>query len=476
MVKLLTETAQGFSFVCNFAGLAKTPWLSARALAHKYIQFDLPIWEKKIAQKQGKKLIDFVSGFKSGEYIPKKHYTEEETKYVYLSVGCFSGDEITLEESTYLQDNAGAKYESLKLNQGDLVVTRSGTVGLWHLFNSSNDKCYIPSHHLSFTSISDPNIRIFLKYYLNSKYILSYIQAYSTGKSQKEINNWSIKRIPVPTAVAFGSVVPEINSLEHKITQTKRKIELLQDVIDDVLIANHIKNDRFKPILQEVFANRFVDIGKNTFMRVGAQYHAFYVVHNSLLFDSVPSVVPTRKLGTRLRLCKKRVLKKGPLDDFYILLDLDQLEPRSGKILSEDNIVTEIGSDKILLGDSDIVTSKMRPYLAYVFINDKEKNYIVSTELLPFKLLDNTINLQYLKYLLLSYDYIQKSKLLMYGKEHPRIHQKDLLSFHIPVPQHPIQEKIIAEIQQRENKSYQYKQEIKALRAQIDEIIYRAIA
>lgn len=169
-------------------------------------------------------------------------------------------------------------------------------------------------------------------------------------------------------------------------------------------------------------------------------------------------------------------LKKGILDDEYILLDLEYLEPKSGRIKSEDNIVTEIGSDKILFGDANVVISKMRPYLAYVFINDKEKKFIGTTELLPFKLLDKAVDLQYLKYILLSYDYIQKSELLMYGKEHPRIHHKDLLAIKVPVPKPVLQEKIVAEIQQRENKSNQYKQEIKTLRAQIDDIIYQAIA
>ena len=71
-----------------------------------------------------------------------------------------------------------------------------------------------------------------------------------------------------------------------------------------------------------------------------------------------------------------QILKKGTLDKSYILIDLEQLEPKTGKIKDETNEVEEIGSDKVLFGDADIIISKMRPYLAYVFINDKSKNYI----------------------------------------------------------------------------------------------------
>jgi Type I restriction modification DNA specificity domain. len=103
----------------------------------------------------------------------------------------------------------------------------------------------------------------------------------------------------------------------------------------------------------------------------------------------------------------------------------------------------------------------MRPYLAYVFINDKSKNYIGTTELVPFKLINNDVNIYFLKYCLVSNEYISKSALIMYGKEHPRIYVKDLLAIKIPLPDLEIQQKIVSDIQQREEKSNQYKEQIK---------------
>jgi len=156
-----------------------------------------------------------------------------------------------------------------------------------------------------------------------------------------------------------------------------------------------------------------------------------------------------------------QILKKGTLDKSYILIDLEQFEPKTGKIKDETNEVEEIGSDKVLFGDADIIISKMRPYLAYVFINDKSKNYIGTTELVPFKLINNDVNIYFLKYCLLSNEYISKSALIMYGKEHPRIYVKDLLAIKIPLPDLEIQQKIVSDIQQREEKSNQYKEQIK---------------
>jgi len=128
-----------------------------------------------------------------------------------------------------------------------------------------------------------------------------------------------------------------------------------------------------------------------------------------------------------------------------------------------------------LFGDADIVISKIDPYLAYVFINDITKNYIGTTELLPFKLISNDIDVHYLKYLLLSHDYVQKSSLLMYGKRHPRIHHKDLLAMQIPVPNETIQSDIVNDIKDRERNRNMLLTEISRLRTKIGDIIIKSI-
>lgn len=445
-----------------------------------FYNFVLPKFYERFSCTQFKSLRAFKPNIRNGKDIPKENYAPNTTDYLYLTVNNIRKGEFCFDEIIYIEPEKGNNLENFKLKKGDLIITRSGSVGFCKLFDINSENKYIPSGYIIVVNVNDCEIiPQFLEFYLSTEFSKRYFEVRSSGKTQKNISQPDILSIPVP-------LIPENKQLEviasidkqmlSRIRFLGEKTESLQNIIDDVLVKNGVKQDRFKPISQEVFSNRLVGIGKNSFLRMGAQYHAFYAVHHSLLFDSVPKSIPTRKLGTILKLYKNCVLKKGVLGDEYILLDLEYLEPKSGRIKAEDNIVTEIGSDKILFGDADIVISKMRPYLAYVFINDKEKKFIGTTELLPFKLLDKAVDLQYLKYILLSYDYIQKSELLMYGKEHPRIHHKDLLAIKVPVPKPALQERIVAEIQQRENKSNQYKQEIKTLRAQIDDIIYQAMA
>jgi type I restriction enzyme S subunit len=269
-------------------------------------------------------------------------------------------------------------------------------------------------------------------------------------------------------------ILKKIDKNEKVILQLKSKIESLQNIIDDVFVKYGVKSKKITDGQGEHFPINFQKIGGNLFLRLGAQYYAFFEVHQGLLFDKNGKYkqVPLRRL---IKPYNAQILKKGILDKSYILIDLEQLETKTGKIIDETNEVEEIGSDKVLFGDAEIIISKIDPYLAYVFINDKSKNYIGTTELVPFKLISKDVNINYLKYCLLSNEYITKSALIMYGKRHPRLHIRDLLAIKIPLPDLEIQQKIVSEIQQREEKSNQYKEQIKKLREEINELIYKTL-
>lgn len=268
-------------------------------------------------------------------------------------------------------------------------------------------------------------------------------------------------------------LLEKINKNEQLISQIKQKIESLQDIIDNIFVKYSIKTKKFVDEQEEHFNIYSQKLGENLFLRLGAQYYAFFEVHQGLLFDGGKyNQIP---LGQIIRRYKAQVLKKGILDKPHTLLDLEQLEAKTGRILDETNEVEEVGSDKVVFGDSDIVISKLRPYLSYVLINDKSKKYIGTTELIPFKLINKKAKLDYIKYCILSDEYIRKSELLMYGKEHPRIDIRDILAIKISLPDLETQQKIISEIRQREEKSNQYREQIKRLREEIDNLIYQVL-
>ena len=114
--------------------------------------------------------------------------------------------------------------------------------------------------------------------------------------------------------------------------------------------------------MSDIFSTSFSKLGEGNRFRTGALYRSAWDVYNGELFRDIKLLYPKTKLRNLIRPYKAQKLKKGALDQEYILIDLEDIESRRGRIGSE-RVVTEIGSDRILFGDADLLFSKLRPYL-----------------------------------------------------------------------------------------------------------------
>jgi type I restriction enzyme S subunit len=265
-------------------------------------------------------------------------------------------------------------------------------------------------------------------------------------------------------------MVERVEKIEDKIRREKQKLVSVQDVIENVFIKYGVKSSNFQRMQCEPFTTDFVNIIRNKSLRCGVKYRMFWDVEHGLLFAG--SNYPVKKLGSLIKLHKTKILKKGTLDKEYILIELEDIEERTGKILNLKRTVIDIDSDKVYFDDSDILTTKLRPYLGYTILNIPGLELIGTTELMPFKIINNQALPAYIKYLLLSYEYLEKSAFLMYGKEHPRIHLSDLLNIRVPSPSIDIQEKVVSEIEKEEKFIEEAKKNINRLREEINSIVF----
>jgi restriction endonuclease S subunit len=188
------------TIVIRPSDVARTFTLVARPDTHYFIEHDLPEFLESLSSTVVTRFRNYINSLRSGEYIPKEAYSDTETKYIYLTIGQFSGEHLSFEDLTFLDESVGEKYQHIKISDGDLIITRSGTVGVVHIFRAPDDKIYIPSHHLSVVQIPEGGkySRDYLRLFLQSEFARRYFWAFATGKGQKEISNWSIKSIPIP--------------------------------------------------------------------------------------------------------------------------------------------------------------------------------------------------------------------------------------------------------------------------------------
>jgi type I restriction enzyme S subunit len=192
---------------------------------------------------------------------------------------------------------------------------------------------------------------------------------------------------------------------------------------------------------------RFSSIANHFALRSDAKYRLFWGVHGGDLFPR--SRLPHYPLKHALVPLTTRKLSKGELSGEYELVELEDVEQRTGVILCRHN-VAELGSDKLLFGSADVLTTRLRPNLGKTIMNDPVDRLIGSTEWIPLRTNHKLLAPLLLKYFLLSPQYVDNAHRLLSGKEHPRIAEGDLLSLRVPLPERHVQENLVARIKRVE--------------------------
>ena len=332
------------------------------------------------------------------------------------------------------------------------------------------------SHHLAIVKTSTPSDHLFIKYYLNFSFCFKFFNAFSTGKEQKEITNWAIRRIPIPLYIDKISLQRKFADIDASISKLEKYVFPLQKIIDDVLSAHNIKSKSEEDYYYDRLVLSISHVGKQKALRLGATYNAFWHEHKGLLFEGTNEDISTLPFKRAITIAPKVRIKKGLLNKPRVLIDFKQVEPLNGKIIDFNNIVVELGSDKIEFGDCHLLTNKLRPYLGYSVLNQSEYQLIGTTEFIPFNLRDvKEVSPKYIRYLLLSSEYLEKSKLLMSGKQHPRISEFDILNIKIPIPDPHIQQAIIKEISFLEDQMHNAINKINSLKNRIEQIIWEEL-
>lgn len=248
--------------IVEAADLAATFSLVMRHDTHYFRRHDLPEFVSALAHG----FMPFSKHFlrlRSGDYIPKSLYSDKETRFVYLTIGQFSGERVDLTDLTFLDEAAGDEYGDRAIKRDSLIITRSGTVGVCHVFLlspqeqeaaakvASGDtsveeepevepcKIYIPSHHLAVVELpeDDRDKLEFLRLFLQSDFARAYFWAFASGKGQKEISNWSIRTLPIPNTPDPGALTQQALALEEEIERLREQIRCRLDDKRQIITA-----------------------------------------------------------------------------------------------------------------------------------------------------------------------------------------------------------------------------------------------
>jgi len=216
----------------------------------------------------------------------------------------------------------------------------------------------------------------------------------------------------------------------------------------------------------KTFTIDFQNIGKQEFLRPNVGYRYFFDIQNAIVYDFDNLI----KLKYVLKELQTKKVSKGDLEDEEYLIDIGNIERRFNNLINFEK-VSEIGSDKNILQDGDIVIPKMQPQMGNIFLNTEHKRFIGSTELLEYSI-SPKYNQLFIYYLITSNKFLSDLAKLESGKTHRRVNPIDLLKIKIPLIAKPKQDQIVAQIEPIEKKIKELKSQI----TQPQEVINKVFA
>ena len=141
----------------------------------------------------------------------------------------------------------------------------------------------------------------------------------------------------------------------------------------------------------------------------------------------------------------------GDFEETVWLLNLDMVEAQTGRIIDYLYVSeNEVGNSTCTFGTSNVLYSKLRPYLNKVVIPDR-CGYATS-EMVPLKPNPSKIERTYLAFMLRSDEFVQMINEKVAGAKMPRVSMSDFRDFNVPVPPMELQSQFAAFVEQT-NKS-----------------------
>lgn len=318
------------------------------------------------------------------------------------------------------------QFSKRKLQYGDIIIEKSGgsekqPVGRPVLFNIKEGD-YSFSNFTSTLRINnkeelDPH---FLHYSLVGAYfrgVTGKMQAKTTGIHNLDFKAYLKLLIPTPSLPEQQQIVAELDLLSGMIEKQKAQIEELDKLSYSIfydMFGDPVTNDK----------------GWNT--------------------RALNDVAPQAEYKGEI----------PEIDGKYWLLNLDMVKSMSGEVIDKLMLpLSEIGSSTIKFDETNVLYSKLRPYLNKVVLPN-EKGYATS-ELVPFRPDAKYLNREYLVSLLRGNEFVKYISIKVQGAKMPRVSMNVLRSFPIILPPLSLQQEFAAKIEAIEVMKAKVRQSLK---------------
>lgn len=166
------------------------------------------------------KLGSFVTSISYGASV-ENCYTNEGIPF--LRITDLKENEINSEEIVYLPIKMEKKLSSSRVQKGDILISRSGTIGVCSMVDEAHDGFAFGSFMIKF-SLADINEK-FVAYFINSSIGKMYFERNKIGAVQGNITIPIIKSLPIPniTREKQNSIVQHLDDIQCNSTKLKQQ-------------------------------------------------------------------------------------------------------------------------------------------------------------------------------------------------------------------------------------------------------------
>ena len=293
------------------------------------------------------------------------------------------------------------------LNDGDIVIARSGSVGKSAIYRSNKYEQMIFASYLVRLLVDKKQILPrYLFYFTQAPMYWEQVLTNSVTIAQPNLNAEKIKGIKLP--------LPPLD-IQQKIVDEIEKVEKI--LLDS---SNNIDKNR-NDILETI----------NSFKQKQEKLDGFIILNEE---TKNPKLLN---------------------EEYFTYVDIDAVENATGKICFHKQVESQKAPSRArrIAKSKSVLISTVRPYLkAFAYIENEFENTIYSTgfAIIRSKNEDKFLS-KYLYYLFMyNENLMDQMKAAMPKGQYPSINDKDIRNFTIPIPLIEEQEKIVSQIEKLE--------------------------
>ena len=316
-----------------------------------------------------------------------------------------------------------SKYSDYILQDGDILMSHINSemhLGKTALYEKADDEIII--HGMNLLSLR-PNKEI-----INSKYAFYYLSSQAFLRQIPNITKKSVNQA--------SFTVSALKEFDFPMTTIEEQTKIVNNLDK---ICNLIE-------LRKQQLSKFDELVKSRFIELFG-----LPVSNSKGWNT-----------EKMREVAPAVNYSGGFEDTVWLLNLDMVEAQTGRILDYLYVnEKEVGNSTCTFDTTNVLYSKLRPYLNKVVIPDR-CGYATS-ELIPLKPNPMKLERTYLAFMLRSDEFVNMINEKVAGAKMPRVSMSDFREFDVPVPPLVMQKQFDAFVKQTDKSKLAVQQSLEKL-------------